>query len=209
MQIPNLPQMLEMSTCVVPFSILMIELDDDRAFLSDLYFQYRSVMYRAAARYFKNNPAEIEEAFSDTLERLCKYCDHVRTIPQNRLRAYLVKTVDNVCLTRLADIRKEMDHTAFSMDQECAESLPAHEDVVETVLSHCTVEELYQYFDQLSERDQWLIRMRYVHQMSYAEMAQILHLNEGTVRTALSRAKQRLETLILQDKKDDGSMQKT
>ena len=45
----------------------------------------------------------------------------------------------------------------------------------------------------MSQRDQDIIWMRHVDLMEYSEMAEVLGMREGAVRTALTRAKARLE----------------
>ena len=116
------------------------------------------------------------------------------------LRTYLVRLVENVCRTRLRRLMLEKDHYAFSLDDVQSEPLPAQENVEETVFSHFYAEELLEMLDRLNTRDRELIYMRHVDRMSYAEMAKALHMKEGTVRTALLRAKQRLKEIGVKEK---------
>ena len=74
------------------------------------------------------------------------------------------------------------------------------ENVEETVFSHFYAEELLEMLDRLNTRDREVIYMRHVDRMSYAEMAKALHMKEGTVRTALLRAKQRLKKIDVKEK---------
>lgn len=186
-------QMMTIYGAVIPFAILRIEDDEDRTFLSEAYVQYKALLYKVAIDYFKPNQADIEDAVSESVERLCKYVHKFRAIPCNKRPSYVVRLVENVCRTRLRAMMLEKDAYAFSMDEEQSEQLPAEDNVLETVFSHFYAEDLLAMFDNLSKRDQELIRMRHVDQMSYTEIAKALHMNEGAVRTALSRAKQRLE----------------
>lgn len=195
MQTFHVHQMTELYGTVIPLAILLIEDDDDRAFLSDAYIQYKALMYKVASDYFKPNKADIEDAVSESVERLCKYCKNFRATPCNKRASYVVKLVENVCRTQLRARIMEKDRYAFSMDEEQCEHIPAEHNVLETVFSHMYAEELIELFDQLSSRDKELIRMRHVDQMSYTEIAKALKMKEGTVRTALSRAKQRLEAI--------------
>lgn len=195
MQTFHVHQMMELYGTVSPLAILLIEDDEDRAFLSDAYIQYKALMYKVASDYFKSNKADIEDAVGESVERLCKYCKSFRAVPCNKRASYVVKLVENVCSTRLRAKIMEKDRYAFSMDEEPYEHFPAEDNVLETVFSHLYAEELIALFDQLPKKDQELIRMRHVDQMSYTEMAQTLNMKEGTVRTALSRAKQRLEAM--------------
>lgn len=195
MQTFHVHQMMELYGTVIPLAILLIEDDEDRAFLSDAYIQYKALMYKVASHYFKPNKADIEDAVGESVERLCRYCKNFRAIPCNKRASYIVKLVENVCRTQLRARIMEKDRCAFSVDEEQCEHFPADDNVQETVFSHLCAEALIELFDQLSERDKELIRMRHVDQMSYAEIANTLNMKEGAVRTALSRAKQRLEAI--------------
>lgn len=203
MQTLNVHQLLELYGTMLPLAILLVNDDEDQAFLCEVYLQYKALIYKVASDYFKHNQAEIEDAVGESVERLCKYCKKFRAIPFNKMPAYVVKLVENVCRTRLRAIMVEKEHYAFSMDEEQSEQLSSQDSVLETVFSHFYAEELLVMFDQLSERDRELIRMRHVDQMSYAEMATALRMNEGAVRTALSRAKQRLEKMDVRRKEEN------
>lgn len=195
MQTFHVHQMMELYGTVIPLAILLIEDDEDRAFLSDAYIQYKALMYKVASDYFKPNKADIEDAVGESVERLCKYCKNFRAVPCNKKASYVVKLVENVCRTQLRARIMEKDRYAFSMDEEQYEHFSADDNVLDTVFSHLYAEELIELFDQLSARDKELIRMRHVDQMSYEEIAKALKMKEGAVRTALSRAKQRLEEI--------------
>ena len=180
----NAHQMIELYGAVLPMAVLLVRDDDDRAFLSETYLQYRALMYKIASDYFKPDAQAIEEVMSEAVERLCRYCEQIRAVPCNKRPAYLVRLVENVCRTRLRRLMLEKDHYAFSLDDAQSEPLPAQENVEETVFSHFYAEELLAMLDRLN----------------YAEMAKALHMKEGTVRTALLRAKQRLKKIDVKEK---------
>lgn len=196
----NAHQMIELYGAVLPMAVLLVRDDDDRAFLSETYLQYKALMYKIASDYFKSDAQAIEEVMSEAVERLCRYCEQIHVVPCNKRPAYLVRLVENVCRTRIRRLMLEKDHYAFSLDDVQSEPLPAQENVEETVFSHFYAEELLEMLDRLNTRDRELIYMRHVDRMSYAEMAKALHMKEGTVRTALLRAKQRLKEIGVKEK---------
>lgn len=191
----NIHQIAKLYGAVLPLAILLVCDEDDRAFLSETYLQYKALMYKVANDYFKPDQQAIEDAMSEAIERLCQYCGKVRAVPCNKRPAYLVRLVENVCRTRLRNLMLEKNRYAFSIDDAQSEFLIAQENVEETVFSHFYAEELLEMFDRLNARDRELICMRHVDGMSYAEMAKALHMKEGAVRTALLRAKQRLKEI--------------
>lgn len=63
------------------------------------------------------------------------------------------------------------------------------------ILSKFNAIELLDSFKQLSDRDKELIRMRHIDLMDYDEIAETLNISLPTARTAVFRAKQRLEKI--------------
>ena len=51
-------------------------------------------------------------------------------------------------------------------------------------------------YKELSQRDQDIIWMRHVENMEYSEMAKMLNMQEGAIRTAIVRAKAKLRLLV-------------
>ena len=52
MQNFDINQILGLSGTTLPISILLIENDEDRQFLTELYLQYRPLMYKIAFQFF-------------------------------------------------------------------------------------------------------------------------------------------------------------
>ena len=150
-------QIAELYGTVLPLAILLVCDDEDRAFLSETYLQYRALMYKIASDYFKPDQQAIEEVLSEAVERLCRYCEQIRGVPCSKRPAYLVRLVENVCRTRIRRLMLEKDHYAFSLDDVQSEPLPTQENVEETVFSHFYAEELLEMLERLNTRDRELI----------------------------------------------------
>lgn len=82
-----------------------------------------------------------------------------------------------------------------------SEPLPTQENVEETVFSHFYAEELLEMLERLNTRDRELIYMRHDGPNELTPKWQKrCHMKEGTVRTALLRAKQRLKEIDVKEK---------
>lgn len=102
----------------------------------------------------------------------------------------------NVCVSQYRKIKKET--ARWNDEVEVREQQPASDNVEEMVIQRLCVEELLRMFDALTERDQCVIRMRYIEQLSYADMAKQLDMSEDNVRVVLTRAKKRLQKMKAQ-----------
>ena len=105
----------------VPILMLVMMSDSDREFLQELYYQHRNIMYHVARKHFADKPVELEEAISITLERMCRYVKKLREVPSNKMQAYVVLMVENVCRNQLRQIIKEREQRAarFNDSNQC------------------------------------------------------------------------------------------
>ena len=180
----------------VPILMLVMMSDSDREFLQELYYQHRNIMYHVARKHFVDKPEELEEAISITLERMCRYVKKLREVPSNKMQAYVVLMVENVCRNRLRQIIKEREQrTAQFNDSNLYNTNDVSVDPYETLFDYADTKTLLASFQGLSKREQDLIWMRHVDRMDYVEIADELHMSVGAVRTALSRAKNRLKEI--------------
>lgn len=180
----------------VPILMLVMMSDSDREFLQELYYQHRNIMYHVARKHFADKPEELVEAISITLERMCRYVKKLREVPSNKMQAYVVLMVENVCRNRLRQIIKEREQrTAQFNDSNLYNTNDVSVDPYETLFDYADTKTLLASFQGLSKREQDLIWMRHVDRMDYVEIADELHMSVGAVRTALSRAKNRLKEI--------------
>lgn len=188
-----LQRLMELHGTVIPLAILMLEDEEDRNFMSDLYLNHKALMYKTAKRYFPGKAEELEDAVSDAVLNMCKYCRTVRKVPEERLEKYIVCIVRNACNWRCRQIYADRDALVEETDVSELEKIADEDALHENVLSRQIAIEMLDSFRQLGERDKELIRMRHIDMLEYEEMAELLGLSQTATRTAVSRAKQRLE----------------
>ena len=196
-------QLTALYGAVLPISILLIENQEDRQFMADLYLQYKPLMYMIAVHYFRGNYAEVEDAVGGAVERLCKNHATLKGVACNKRAAYIVTTMRNVCLSRFRVLSRQTANLDFSAEPEALEAIPARENVQDIVFNRVFAIDLLNSFHELSERDREMIRMRHVDMLTYEEIARQAGMTEDTARVAVSRAKSRLEKAALAKKWGD------
>ena len=185
--------MLQYSLLQLPILALVLLNDSDRELIESVYFQHRQLMFHVARKYFSDKPDELEDVISTALERMCRYVSKIREVPGNKIQAYVVLIVENVCKIRLSQIIKERNLRAVQYDDEVLQNERCSDNLYDLVFDYADTRTLLASFKGLSQRDQDIIWMRHVDQMEYSEIAAALGMREGAVRTALTRAKARLE----------------
>ena len=164
---------------------------DAEAF-SGLVNQHQQFAFNLALRAL-GDPQEAEDAAQDAFVRAWLALPNFRA--QAQFRTWLYRIVTNVCYNRLPRLRRDMaaigdDHTEDIADEEAVE--PGQDVEFRQRRSY-----LHQQIDSLPESYKILVTLRYHQEMSYEEIASVLSLPMGTVKTGLFRAKAQLRKALV------------
>jgi len=115
---------------------------------------------------------------------------------QSQFRTWLYRIVTNLCYSRLPDLRRSLTEFGDDVIIDIPETQdryinPAHGMEANEVRTY-----LHQAIDQLGSNYKILIVLRYQEEYSYEEIAGLLNLPLGTVKTGLFRAKERLRATL-------------
>ncbi len=165
---------------------LWLEKPEDQAFLADVYTQFHALMYAQALRITHSRQAA-EDAVSDSLMALMKKISLLRTLPWNKLRAYVVITVKHTALTQLSSRKRERIDPGASVE-DMAGGTP----IDERLLSHAGIENIKAAIRTLPPREQGVMTMKFFLEMTDDEIAGQWGLKPASVRAILSRARKRL-----------------
>lgn len=189
------------SVLSIPVAILSLADDGDRLFVTDLYQQYKRLMYNIARRYFGNSAADIEDALGAAVERMCRYVEKFRAVDRNKMKSYVISTIENVCKQQMKK-QKERDGQSDDAASESIDECVDPRDEYASAFDHADAVSLLESFQGLSDRERDLIRWRHIDQMEFSEIAGLLGVSEVTVRSALTRARKHLRALAEQRKSD-------
>ena len=149
----------------------------------NIYRQHYAKMYRLA-RTMLYDVDESKDVVSDIFARLLRDCDRPQ---KDKMEGYLMTAVRNRC-------RDVLCHKSM---QERAEKLLLQE----SMQSHTTplndddrLERLMQFIEaELPPLSQQIFRLRFLHEMSYEEVAQAAGVSKVTVYNHLSQSVQRIK----------------
>lgn len=176
-----------------PWILLLIENDEDRLFLEGLYMEYHSLLYGQALRILKS-PEAAQDAVSDAILALTKKIPLLRTLPCNKLRAYLVITVKHHAINQYHRAKRETTGGEIAL-----EDLAAPERTEDALLEQAGVERIKNAILALPPREKDVMLMRYFREMTDEEMAAELGLRAVSVRVHLTRARKHLAILLQQE----------
>ena len=173
-----------------PLIFLLIENEDDRLFLEGVYMEHHGLMYAQALKITRNSQ-EAEDAVSEGMLALIKKIDLLRTLPCNKLRAYVVITVKHMALNRYK--QKKQENVAGDI---AIEDLAGNGSVDENLLSQAGIEQVKNAIAALPQREKDIMLMKYFRELSDAEIAEEMGVKEVSVRVHLSRARKHLAQVL-------------
>ncbi len=173
-----------------PLVLLLIQDEDDRTFMEGLYTQYHRLMYAQALQILRLSEAA-EDAVSESLIQLIKKINLLRTLPCNKLKAYVVITVKHTAITQLHRRQREQptDDTVFL-------NLADVQRTDDHVLEEAGITRIKDAIRSLPTREKDLMLMRYFRDMTDEEIAEATGLKPVSVRVHLSRARKRLAQIL-------------
>jgi len=168
----------------------MIESEDDRAFLIDLYNQNYQLLLNEANR-FVHNPHDAEDVVQDFFAYVITHIERFRNVERCTMRSFLVmcirrKSIDTLRRrkTKHKYIVGSIDHDEFSF-----EYTDENASFEEGVLNRIAVEELRDAFLKLPDQQQHVLEYKYLLGMTDREIGRILGVRSSTVRSYLARAR--------------------
>ena len=177
---------------------LLAKKGDGRAF-EQIVLATESSVYSLALSLLKKKE-DAEDVTQETYLRLWRSADDLRI--ESSLRSYILRTARNLALDLIRKNSKRTDADRviegydgeFEIDIEDTES-SSRPDVA--YLQALEAEAVREAVNELPRAARELIILRDVEGLPYAEIAKILEIAEGTLKSKLFRARERLRKIIL------------
>jgi RNA polymerase sigma-70 factor, ECF subfamily len=165
---------------------------DSEAFAA-LVTEHQRYVYNLALRVLKNEEEALDLA-QETFVRAWMALPNFRG--QSQFRTWLYRIVSNLCYNRLPNLRRSLTELGDDVIAELPETDSAFDNPARGTESRELRSYLHQAIDQLDENYRLLISLRYQNELSYEEIATMLNLPLGTVKTGLFRAKEQLRRAL-------------
>ena len=156
---------------------------------ADLLALHERFVYNLALRTI-GNATEAEDVAQEAFVRAWQALPSFRG--QSAFRTWIYRIVINLCINRFPRLRRELHELG---DDNFAD-LPETAHIEFDPARHTELRErrtlLHREIERLPEGQRMLITLRYQDEMSYEDIASLVGLPLGTVKTGLFRAKERL-----------------
>lgn len=140
------------------------------------------------------NPDDAADVAQDAFVRAWMALGEFRE--QAQFRTWLYRIVLNLCLNRVPRLRRELQNLTHEELIDIPETASAVTNPVASLEESELRSFLHREIDQLPEHYRLLVSLRYQHELSYEEIAVLVGLPVGTVKTGLFRAKARLREAL-------------
>ncbi len=180
---------------MIPYCILVIDDEDDRAFMTELFLSYNHLMYREIFQIVHNKWVT-EDLIQDVLIKLIDQVKELRSKDRNRLVNYIISASRNRAKNYLRD-----QHPAFSFDDQidCPDPLHNREQIEHRLIHTHDLDSLARVWPKLDKRSQYLLEGYYILEKTTAEMARDLGIKTDSVRMALVRARKAAYELLKEE----------
>ena len=138
------------------------------------------------------DPDDAEDIAQETFLRAWKYLK--RFDATRPLRPWLLSIASN-----LASNRRRSAGRYFAALTRAFRDEPTASNMEEKSLQHLQANDLWKAVQTLNVADQQIVYLRYFLDFSVAETAEVLQVAEGTVKSRMSRALEKLRYIIQQD----------
>lgn len=157
-----------------------------------IYEQNYRTMYYAALRILKNKE-EAEDAVHSAFVKLAEKYDKYRSLTEQEMTSLCVIIVKNKCLDILrvskSDRQSELEKVDFALYED--EDQP-----LERVIKKEGEDELLHVMRLLPEKLRLVLELRYFHEYSNSEIAEILDISKKNVEIRLYRAKKKMKEVL-------------
>lgn len=151
---------------------------------------HAQLVYNLALRTL-NNPQEAEDVAQEAFVRAWRGLPRFRA--DASFRTWLYRIVTNLCYNRLPRLRQEL----AELEADAALLLPDTQPRLEaTLVSQELRHHLHQAIEALPDSYRMLITLRHLQQLSYDEIAEVMEMPLGSVKTGIFRARRQLRQVL-------------
>ncbi|MGI6013963.1 MAG: RNA polymerase sigma factor [Oscillospiraceae bacterium] len=165
-------------------------------FIESLYTTHYKVLKHAALNYTKGNEDLAEDRVQETILRIFKKADVLRTLTPCQQKKYLIQTVKNLCLDEIAKaVRKNT--LQQKLTDQLVETLFSLESTTEiNLIKQAEIDALWYAIECLPEREQTLLVRRYILKHNDNDIAAAIGVNSNSIRVYTQRAKKHLKCIL-------------
>ena len=176
------------------FYLTMIDEPSDKEKFSLIYNSYKDMMYRKAMSITKNN-ALAEEVVQESLLKIAKNITKIGDPTCRKSISFIVIIVKNTSLDKIKVEHSERMDYSSNVDDVLDLSI----DTIQKIISDSGYEQLINAISGLKEIYSSVLKLKFVHEYSNDEIAELLNIEKRTVEQRVLRGKKLLLKKLEED----------
>lgn len=174
--------------------LLLLETDEDRLEFEKMYEQtHLKLLYTAMG--ILHDQYDAEEVVHDVYAKIAQEYSRYRGKSLDDMMGLGIVMTRNACINRMHAKRR---HGEVSLESK-EFYLGSEPDMLEDVLKQENIEALRSAMKKLKQKERDLLILKYYHDLSYKEIADIMNIREKSVDMRLYRVKMKLRELMEKD----------
>lgn len=165
--------------------------EGDRDSFGEIYNQYYKQLYRYC-QFNLRDTVLAQDVVQETFLRAWKGIGKFSFADGGTMQAFLYRIARNLII----------DHSRRKKSSRLVEheNLEAESEFEESVDRDAEKEKLKKALDELNEKDRQIVILRYLEEMSFAEVSKVVKIREGALRVRVHRILDKLKKIIENDR---------
>ena len=173
------------------FLMMVSLLDDEQRDLIEKIFKEDRRLFFNIARRILGSITEAEDAVSDAMIQITDNLERIKNLPRHEMRAYCIVIVRNCSYERFRKNKHELQLDEIGFNIADVRNEPGEDYIRQEQIG--AVRRLIQ---ELPKEERLLLQLRFYHQSSYREIAEILGITEETARKRAERIRKEMCRLL-------------
>ncbi len=172
---------------------------DVQAF-EEIMRNYEKLVYSISYRMLENTE-DASDIFQDVFIRVYKNISTCKDI--NHLKCWIARVTSNACIdvlrkrkTRPTESLDEINDNEYTTSRKNIYVMSDYKTPEDSIINKERRQYLINSINKLSSDDKAIIILRDIHGLSYDELSKVTSQNLGTVKSRLSRARQKLKKIL-------------
>jgi len=142
-----------------------------------------------------HSPADAEDAVAKTFLKIMDHIEKIKRLPDCKIAPYCVVIIKNISTDILRERKKIVSFNELeNMDW-------GGEDSFEEFLKNLDQKQLMSVIDRLSKEEQYFLQLRYAHEMSFKEIAELSGVQEEAAKKRVQRILKKLRAFYEEGEK--------
>ena len=160
-----------------------------------LIIDYEQLVYNIIYRLM-GNPEDTYDLSQETFIKV--YTKINQFDGTSKFSTWLYRIATNTCLDEL---RRRRGKETFSLDQKIeGEEGSVHPEQENKIVEKEKAQIIQKALSEVNEKNREVLVLRDIQQLSYDEIAEILKISLGTVKSRIARGRQQVKKILMQDK---------